>query len=151
MILKNVYYRPYLVFTNDGVGEEYEYWFEFDECCLHFANDATFERCECPEQNSKPIPITVSEMEPSAGIPSSFINAKLTKIISDEDVPFYMYFDNGGVIELSVAFNHMPDPDSGMYWAIFFYTWPYIEANSELNDELQVALKDGTLLYPHTI
>lgn len=151
MILKNVYYRTHLAFTNDGVGNEYEYWFEFDECCLHFANDADFERCEYPKQDSKPIPTTESEMEPSAGLPSSFINAKLIKIISDEDVPFYMYFDNGGIIELSIAFNHMPDPSSGMYWDISFYTLSYIEANSELKEGLQVALKNGTLICPHTI
>ena len=151
MILKNVYYRPCFVFTNDGVGDEYEYWFEFDDCCLHFANDAGFERCEYPKQDSKPIPTTDSELDPSAGIPASFIDAELVKIISDDDVPFYLCFDNGGIIELSVAFNHMPDPDSGMYWAIYFYSCSFLEANSELKEELQVALKDGSLIYPHTV
>lgn len=147
MKLKNVYYREYLAFTNEGVGNEYEYWFEFDEGCLHFANGACFEKCEAPEQNAKPIPTTEAEMEPSAGIPASFIGAELVKIISDEDVPFFMYFDNGCVIELTVAFNRMPDPSGGMYWEIYFYTLPYIEAEPDLKAGLQDAWESGALLY----
>ena len=121
--LLGVYWRKVMSSTPELLKDvDYEYWFMFENGCIHLNIHSCFLHCSAVPQDAKPIvfeedALTVRKLH------HSFRGCSLEGIYDDEDGAFVLHFSNGGVIQMAFS------GDSDMthfYQDIFFYSPEYI-------------------------
>lgn len=123
-MLKNVFYRK--------TGEDFEFWFEFEEQILHHSTDGVFSIVEQIPGDAQEIPRT-DDPQATGMLHHSIPGSRLAGIYHDE--PYTLKFDNGSAI--SVVFDYpYSDPTLGSYYTLEFYSAEHIAADSVLREYL---------------
>lgn len=124
-MLKNVFYRK--------TGEDYEFWFEFEEQILHHSSGGEFSIVTQIPDDAQEIPRT-DDPQNTGNLHHSIPGGRLEGIYHDE--PYTLKLDNGSAI--SIEFGHTySDPTLGdCFYTLDFYSAEYISDNPELKEAL---------------
>lgn len=96
-VLQGVYSRVL------GDRDAIEYWFSFENGCLHLKTNDRFEHCEAVPAQVSELPFTAAE---DGSLHYSFRGSNPEGIYDDGDGSYMLRFDNGNIIEAMLS----PDP-----------------------------------------
>lgn len=106
---------------------QFEYWFEFESCCLRRSVSGRFRFCDgVPEDAEQVKP--GDELMKTTCLHNSFIGASLKGVFEDDGFE-YLRFDNGYVILILIACDPNPfDETTNSYADYLFYTTELLQS-----------------------